>query len=387
MGFDNAVALWNENAGTVYNAREYRRWLEKMLGLDLSAGTLPGGVFRSPDLQVQALGTPNMTVNVTAGGAAVKGSQSATQGAYFAYNDAVVNVPITPADSVNPRADLVGIRIQDKEYGDAVDQCAVVPLTGVPAGSPVEPTWPNNFLPLARIDVPAAVTSITTGRITDRRRLLSGMGGVIVCTSTTRPTLNLWAGMLIYETDTGLSSFYDGTTWQPIGQSGRSWTVIQDIVLGADGPVVFSAIPQTFRHLKVICTLRTAGVITVENVYIRFNNDSGANYNYEYLQGNNAAVGAGATAAATYILFSTMQGSTGIANAFGTSEIDIPDYANTTRHKTCHSSGGTHDTGNGLVLTAAGRWASTAAINRIDLTTGGALIFKAGSVATLLGIR
>ena len=46
---------------------------------------------------------------------------------------------------------------------------------------------------------------------------------VIPCTSTTRPTLGLWAGMKIYETDTNTVQVYDGSAWRQIAALG-AWT-------------------------------------------------------------------------------------------------------------------------------------------------------------------
>ena len=46
---------------------------------------------------------------------------------------------------------------------------------------------------------------------------------VIPCTSTTRPTLGLWAGMTIFETDTNTIQVYDGAAWRQIAALGV-WT-------------------------------------------------------------------------------------------------------------------------------------------------------------------
>jgi len=217
MAIDNTVALWNENAGSVYNAREYRRWLEKMLAFDVvaSPGTAAGGVFRGGDLLVSAGG--GQSVNVAIGACYVDGSESSTQGGYFVYNDAVTNVAVTAADGTNPRIDLIGVQIRDSEYSTAFNDARILVVTGTPAGSPSAPTAPANFLTLAQISVPANDNTVDAGQITDRRQRVAALGGIVVCTSTTRPSVNLFEGLFIYETDTdALKQYTTGTTlWTP----------------------------------------------------------------------------------------------------------------------------------------------------------------------------
>jgi hypothetical protein len=219
MAIDNGVGLWNENAGAVYNAREYRRFLERMMGYDVitTPGTGSGGTFRPTDLAPTQAGTPNMTVLVAAGAVYVEGSESATQGGYFVYNDAQTVVTVPAANATNPRIDIIGVRIEDSEYSGANNTAAIVLVSGVAAASPVEPTLPANFMTICRVDVAASAVSITNANITDRRRRMAAVGGIIPCTSTTRPSVSLWEGMFIYETDThALKQYTTATTlWQP----------------------------------------------------------------------------------------------------------------------------------------------------------------------------
>lgn len=217
MAIDNTVGMWNENAGSVYNAREYRRLLERLMGYDVvsTPGTGAGGIFRSPDLAVTQAGSPNMTVLVASGAAYVDGSQSSTQGGYFVYNDASTTVTVPAANVTNPRIDIVGVQVTDSEYSGVTNDAALVLVTGTPAASPVEPTLPANFLTLARVDVAANATSITNANITDRRRRMSALGGVTVCTAATRPA-GVTAGHQIFETDTFRALIYNGSAWVTI---------------------------------------------------------------------------------------------------------------------------------------------------------------------------
>lgn len=127
---------------------------------------------RTPtDLKVSAPGA--MVARVAAGEAMIVGSENAiTQGAYHAANDANVDLSVAAADATNPRNDLVIVKIQDAAYSSGPNKQAVaVIVTGTPAGTPADPSLvshPNNIT-LARLVVPAGVSAITSGMITDLR--------------------------------------------------------------------------------------------------------------------------------------------------------------------------------------------------------------------------
>lgn len=132
------------------------------------------GVVTPSDLAVTQNGTPNMSVNVAAGRVAVTGTENALQGRYFGWLDATQNVVISASDPSNPRIDLIVARFKDAGYSGASNTFTVEAVTGTPAGSPVAPATPANSFILAQIAVGAAVTSIVTGNITDKRY---GTGG------------------------------------------------------------------------------------------------------------------------------------------------------------------------------------------------------------------
>jgi hypothetical protein len=111
-------------------------------------------------------------------------------------------------------------RVRDAEYSGAVNAWALEVETGTPAGSPVEPSVPVSAIPLARVHVTPAATSITNTNITDRRPRSRILGGVHVATSTTLPSLlDSQEGEVAYATD--LSSLYVRTAsaWTPVGHS------------------------------------------------------------------------------------------------------------------------------------------------------------------------
>ncbi|CAB4136919.1 hypothetical protein UFOVP314_45 [uncultured Caudovirales phage] len=130
------------------------------------------GVVNGGDLAVTQNGTPNMSVNVAAGRAFIRGTQTAgslNQGVYSFFNDGTVNLAVSSADPTNPRRDLVVAQIRDSNYSGSANDARLFVVTGTPAASPTDPVVPADTLVLARLSVAAGATSVTNANITDLR--------------------------------------------------------------------------------------------------------------------------------------------------------------------------------------------------------------------------
>lgn len=412
MAIDDALAEYIEGSGATNNARSIRRWFDRMMmGWDTrvtrypgyggaglaTSGTGNGGVCRhlgsatTGDLAVtQRQAGANMSVDVGIGGCMVGGTENADQGEYFVYNaSASANVVISASDPTNPRIDLIGVQIRDAEYSGVTNDARIVVVTGTPAGVPAEPSVPANFLTLARVDVAALAASISNANITDRRRNLSALGGITPCKDNTQyPTVNLWEGMTIYDRTLDQLFVYDGAAWNALGQYARAWTVITDVTNSGTATFDFTSIPQTFAHLQVLLHGRQNTAAQAGVNQMTFNNDSGANYDYEAFGAAAGVVTATANAAANFGRVALSIGTTGSANKASAVVIHVPDYRGTTFHHSYVAHGGSGDAGGRTDSdTSAGTWRSTAAISRITITGQGGTGFLAGSRATLLGIR
>lgn len=150
------------------------------------------GIVGPTDLAVTAQSTPNMSVQVAAGRAWIKGTQLAsvsggtwsTQGGYYGYNDGPVSLTIAAADPTNPRIDLVVAQVQDAYYSGSNNTFALAVVTGTPAATPQAPAAPNNSLTLATVAVAANATSIGSGNIAAATGLLTvARGGIQPVTS------------------------------------------------------------------------------------------------------------------------------------------------------------------------------------------------------------
>ena len=168
-------------------AEETRLMLGGMLGMPptsfaggAAASNPAHGIVTATDLAVTQNDTPNMTVNVAAGGCFIRGTASLNQGAYHLWNDATVNLAVSAADATNPRRDLVIAVVRDSAYSGASDDARIIVVTGTPAASPVDPSLASNpnALVLARITVAAGDTAINTADITDLRPIADLRGKI-----------------------------------------------------------------------------------------------------------------------------------------------------------------------------------------------------------------
>jgi hypothetical protein len=185
----------------------------------------------------------------------------------------------------------------------------------------------------------------------------------------------------------GLKALFDDQTYKTPSVGAMS-LITDPGALGADGVTLcdFTSIPATFNHLMIYFLARTDnGAFQVAT--LRFNNDSAANYDYEFDYGNSATPSSGNVLAATNGYAGIIPGTGQGAGAAAVFQLFIPFYKETAFHKTCRSSGGTMDTSAGgcYSFDVVSRWRSTLAISRITIGAA-AGNFKTGSHAILYGI-
>jgi hypothetical protein len=160
------------------------------------------------------------------------------------------------------------------------------------------------------------------------------------------------------------------TTYEPIQSQTLS---------SASATVTFLDIPQGYTDLILIANRRYSNVITgADNTFIRFNNDSGANYSSTaFINGPNTTRINNANS------LYTSAGGNEIAERFSVDVWNFFNYSNTNTYKSSlldYNFGASHK------QFWAGSWRSTAAITRIDIIGGGSGTFASGSIFTLYGI-
>lgn len=175
--------------------------------------------------------------------------------------------------------------------------------------------------------------------------------------------------------------------------SGSSvWTEISRTVLGsAAANIDITSIPATYDHLRLVIKIRSTVAATATNLNIRFNNDSGANYDFVRVQaaGDGGAfdgLGGYGGAAGT---IGVIPGASASAGLFGIAIVEIPEYAATDAQKilTTNSAHKESTSGGGSLRSAVymTAWRSTTAISRVTVypSSGNA---DTGSAVSLYGI-
>lgn len=164
---------------------------------------------------------------------------------------------------------------------------------------------------------------------------------------------------------------------------------ISTVTVGAGGSsaITFSSIPSTYTHLQVRYIARSAVSDVSDNIWSRFNSDTGSNYTFHLLEGTGSAAAAGAGTSQTRNLFGRCAGNTAGSNIFGAAVIDILDYANTNKYKTIRNLAGDDRNGGGSIRFESGLWLNTAAVNTLTITTNGFGNFLQYSSFALYGIK
>ena len=159
--------------------------------------------------------------------------------------------------------------------------------------------------------------------------------------------------------------------------------LIQEITVpsGGSANIDFTSIPGTYRHLELWFVARSEGA--ANDMLLRFNNDSGANYRLEVLRGTGATASAATLSAQTAANIASLPATGSGYDAHG--KILFPYYATGAFNRIAVCNYGLYDGTNSNVGTFSGQWSSTAAVTRITLFISGVDI-KQGSVFSLYGV-
>lgn len=180
-----------------------------------------------------------------------------------------------------------------------------------------------------------------------------------------------------------------GLRWAAAPAAGGAVTQLFDSTLAATAANFdITAISNAYNHLRLLLYARGDTAAATTNVYLRFNNDSAANYDWQYAQASAAAVTAAESFAATQAIVASMPANTAGANLFGDVEVSVLHYAGSANNKALiaqevHKSGTA--SGNLVVAQFAAFWRSNSAISRITVLPA-AGNFVAGSRCTLYGL-
>lgn len=160
---------------------------------------------------------------------------------------------------------------------------------------------------------------------------------------------------------------------------------------GTVGSVVFSSVPQTYKHLQIRYAVRNNEAFdAVRGFFLHLapgatDSAAGNIYRSHMLLGNGSSV-ASSVAAADFRIVQEMVPTTGsTSNSFGVGIIDILDYASTSKNKTIRWSAGVNTSSSSKVALISGARYLTDAVSTLDMYSNGN--FVNGSRISLYGIR
>ncbi|MFI8912323.1 hypothetical protein ACIGW4_11935 [Streptomyces sp. NPDC053513] len=149
------------------------------------SGILPGstdGTYRVSGLSLTSSGPMSATIH--AGRAVVQGTNN--QGAYPVALDADTVLTFGDGDPLNPRIDLVVLRVYDDEFDHLTRSEAVLEIVrGEPKAQPTAPSAPPASLVLFSVKVKAGTSAgtggigWTSGDLTDLRTTVAAVGGIL----------------------------------------------------------------------------------------------------------------------------------------------------------------------------------------------------------------
>lgn len=148
--------------------------------------------------------------------------------------------------------------------------------------------------------------------------------------------------------------------------------------------VIFTNIPQYYKHLQIRTLGRGSNASTNDNVLIQYNGDTtGTNYSFHYLNGNGSSASTGNGINQSYALAGFESGANASSNVFGTSITTILDYSSTNKLKAFRSLSGYDSNGNGIVGIYGGGWRTYSPISTISVYYGN---LTSNTVIELYGI-
>lgn len=157
-----------------------------------------------------------------------------------------------------------------------------------------------------------------------------------------------------------------------------TYTPLANVTLAsATSTISFSSIPSTYKDL--IFVINIAATATVLNeVFIRFNGDTGSNYSYLEAFGAGSGSGGGGSGSRTYNMIGYHGGGVSVITI-----AQVMDYSATDKHKTTLARNDKTDQGTTMI---GCRWANTAAVTSALISNIAPANFPVGTTVALYGV-
>lgn len=178
-------------------------------------------------------------------------------------------------------------------------------------------------------------------------------GQLIVIAAASGDTITITSGVGNIVTQTGADIAMSGNQQYQLLNNGTNLVVINFVTGGlmdeitahtefsvAAASVDITSIPATYASLMLVCGLRSDQVATTDGLRLRFNADSGANYDCALLKASKGGVVVAENLGATAMIFdAALAGASATANYMGTMIITVHNYASITFPRHVQTSG------------------------------------------------
>jgi hypothetical protein len=163
-------------------------------------------------------------------------------------------------------------------------------------------------------------------------------------------------------------------------------TLLSTTTLAVDGVYDVTGISQSYNDLIISMLVRGARLAAqFDALQMRFNNDSGANYNPQRIYAQGATVTATGGGGSNAFTPANIPAATAPANQFAQVDITIGGYTNTAFQRTFTAvTAGERDVSFTSEI-VTGLWLSTAAVNRIGFFGSSTANLLAGTVLRIYG--
>jgi hypothetical protein len=167
----------------------------------------------------------------------------------------------------------------------------------------------------------------------------------------------------------------------------NTYEAIATVEVGSGGAatIEFTSIPATYTDLVLRASVRSSNATTQDDMYLRFNGDTGSNYSDRAIYSSNGTSAASLSHSSIGFLFTgSIDGTTSTASTFTSTDFYIPNYTSANYKSVSQDIANENNATAGWLGMFAGLWASTSAITSITLSNSP---FAEYSTATLYGIK
>ena len=178
------------------------------------------------------------------------------------------------------------------------------------------------------------------------------------------------------------ASQISGHLWAPAG----AYDALATVTLSSStASVSFTGIPSGYKHLQLRILARSTNASNSDNINLTYNGSGSNYYAYHQLYGTGTAAFSNTSNATTYNQTGYFPAANIASSIFGTTIIDILDYASVNKNKVARTLTGYDSNGDGIILLRSGLWMDTSAITSISMTAAGN--FATYSSFALYGVK